>query len=122
MTLNSILDFFMNSAHAATGGLTGGAAPPPGAGGFNLLIIMLIFLGAMYLMIWRPQSKRAKEQRDLINSVAKGDEVVTIGGLLGRVNKVTDTYITLGVTDTVEVIFQKSAVSTILPKGTLKSI
>lgn len=123
MTFTSILDFFMSSAHAATaGGMTAGANPPPGAGNFNLFIIMLIFLGAMYFMIWRPQSKRAKEQRDLIKSIAKGDEVVTIGGLMGRVNKVTDTYIVLSVSDTVEVTFQKAAVSTILPKGTLKSI
>jgi preprotein translocase subunit YajC len=118
MALNSILDFFVSSAYAA--GPSG--APQQAGGGFNMLILMAIFIGAMYFMILRPQSKRAKEQRDLISSLAKGDEVVTIGGLAGRINKLTDAYVVLGISDNVEIVFQKNAIATVLPKGTLKSI
>lgn len=120
MTFNAILDFFMSSAYAASAAPAANA--PQQGGGLNFFFIMLLVLAGMYLMVIRPQNKRAKEQRNLIGSVAKGDEVVTIGGLMGRINKVSDTYIKLEIADNMEVTLQKSAISTILPKGTLKSI
>ena len=80
------------------------------------------FLVVFYLMIWRPQSKRAKEHKNLISGLQKGDEVVTTGGIAGRITKVADEFIVLEVTDTVELNIQKQAVVAALPKGTLKAI
>lgn len=91
-------------------------------GGPSLLIMVAVFFAFMYFTIWRPQSKRAKQQRDLITSLAKGDEVMTAGGLLGKVTKLTDQYIGLSVSNNVEIFMQKSSIVTVLPKGTLKSI
>jgi preprotein translocase subunit YajC len=76
----------------------------------------------MYFMMWRPQSKRAKEQQQLLGSLSKGDEVVTAGGLLGRITKVTDQYISLSIANNVDITLQKSSVTNVLPKGTLKTI
>jgi len=70
----------------------------------------------------RPQSKRAKEHRNLIGGLAKGDEVVTAGGILGRISKISDAYITLALTDNVEILVQKSSIVNALPKGTLKTL
>ncbi len=116
--INTILDFFITSAHAdpAVGG------PQQAGGSFSLLIIMAVFVVFMYLTIWRPQSKRAKEHKDLIMSLAKGDEVVTAGGILGKVSKIGDTYMVLSVSDNVEITVQKSSIGNVLPKGTLKSV
>jgi len=72
--------------------------------------------------LWRPQSKRAKEHKNLLGGLQKGSEVVTSGGLLGRVTKVTDEFIVMKVADGVELPVQKAAVAAELPKGTIKSI
>ena len=76
----------------------------------------------MYLIIFRPQSKRAKAQKALESSITKGDEVMTAGGLLGKVIKVNDDYVLLEVTDKVELKMQKSSIVAALPKGTLAQI
>ncbi len=73
-------------------------------------------------MIWRPQAKRAKEHKSLVGGLQKGDEVVTTGGIAGRISKVTDEFIVLEVSDTVELNIQRQAVVAALPKGTLKAI
>ena len=75
-----------------------------------------------YLILWRPQTKRAKEHRELIGGVSKGDEVMTSGGLLGKVTKVSDDYIAILVAEKVELKVQKSSVSAVLPKGTINQI
>ena len=75
-----------------------------------------------YLMLWRPQSKRAKEHRELVSGLGKGDEVLTSGGILGKVTNVTDEYVTVEVAEGVQLNLQKSAVAAALPKGTIKSI
>ncbi len=80
------------------------------------------FLVIFYLMIWRPQAKRAKEQKNLLGSLQKGDEVVTTGGIAGKITKVSDAFVVLEVSDTVEMKFQKGAIAATLPKGTLKAI
>ena len=121
--MNSLLDFFITSAHAAAP--TGGGAPvvgPQQGGNFSMLIVMVVFVGFMYLTVWRPQSKRAKEHKDLLNSLSPGDEVVTAGGIVGKVNKLADSYIVISVADNVNITMQKSSISTVLPKGTLKSV
>lgn len=118
--LNTITDFFISSAHADTVTTATAGQPQPSNVPFMLMIVGLVFF--MYFFVWRPQSKRAKEQRDLMSSLAKGDEVVTAGGILGKIAKVTDSYIVLALADNVEITIQKSSVVSALPKGTLKSI
>jgi preprotein translocase subunit YajC len=120
MAIENLLNFFISSAHAAAP--LGNVPPPPGAGNFQLLIMLVIFLLFLYFTVWRPQSKRAKEHTSLLGSLAKGDEVVTAGGILGKVSKVSQSYIVLAVADNVEMTVQKSSISSVLPKGTMKSV
>lgn len=107
----------ISTAYAATG--TPGATPEN-----NIASLLLIvgFVVIFYFMLWRPQAKRAKEQRNLIANLAKGDEVVTSGGLIGKITKLTDDFIVLAVTDTMEIKMQRNAVIAVLPKGTMKAI
>ncbi|MER1967719.1 preprotein translocase subunit YajC [Castellaniella sp. GW247-6E4] len=99
------------------------------AGGENALMgmlpIILMFVILYFLMI-RPQMKRQKEHRNMVAALAKGDEVITSGGLLGKVTKVGDNYLTLEIGQAgdkvIESIVQRTAVTTILPKGTIKSL
>ena len=86
------------------------------------IIMLAILFGGMYFLMIRPQSKRAKEHSNLLASLAKGDEVVTTGGLVGKVNKVLDQFLILVVADGVEVTVQKQAVTFVLQKGTIKSL
>ncbi|MBC54684.1 MAG: preprotein translocase subunit YajC [Gammaproteobacteria bacterium] len=109
------MDFLISSAHAQQ------AASPQGGAMFNLLFIGGMFL-LFYLILWRPQAKRAKEHRELVGGLSKGDEVLTSGGILGRITKVSDDYVTVEVAEGVEVNLQKSAIGAALPKGTIKSI
>ena len=98
-------------------------APAGGADGsmMNILFIVLMFVIIYFLMI-RPQMKRAKEQRAMIEALQKGDEVITAGGVLGRISKLGEAYVTVEIAPNTEVSVQKAAVQTVLPKGTLKSI
>jgi len=113
-----MLNFFVSNAYADA------AAPAAGqqGGGMSLVIMFVFLIFFMYFMMWRPQSKRAKEQQQLLSSLSKGDEVVTTGGLLGSITKVTDQYISLSIANNVDITLQKSSVASVLPKGTLKSI
>ena len=112
------MSFFISSAFAD--GAAPAAAAPMG-GGFEW-IFLVGFLVIFYLMIWRPQAKRAKEQKALLGNLQKGDEVVTTGGIAGKITKVTDAFVVIEVSDTVELKIQKGAVAATLPKGTLKAI
>lgn len=86
-------------------------------------ILMLAAFGFIfYFLIWRPQNKRAKQQRDLIASLQKGDEVITAGGILGRIQRVKDDFLVLVISEGTEVFVQKQAISGTLPKGTMKDI
>lgn len=87
----------------------------------SFLPIILMF-AVMYFLMIRPQMKRQKEQKAMMAALAKGDEVVTSGGMLGRVSRVTDAYVTLEIASNTEIVIQKAAVVTLLPKGTIKSI
>lgn len=115
--LPDIMGFFVTNAYADTA-----AAAPQQGGGFSLLIMTGFFVLFMYFAMWRPQSKRAKEHRNLIASLASGDEVITAGGILGKISKVTDSYLVLSLADNVQITVQKSSIVSTLPKGTLKSI
>jgi preprotein translocase subunit YajC len=83
--------------------------------------MMVVLFGLMYFMMIRPQMKRQKEHRALISALAKGDEVVTNGGLAGRVEEVGETFVTIEIAPNVKVKLQKGAVQQVLPKGSLKS-
>lgn len=115
--MDQMLSFFVTNAYADTA-----PAAAPQGGGSLFMIMFAVFFVFMYFAVWRPQNRRATEQRNLLSSLAKGDEVITTGGVMGRINKVTDQYIGLALNDTVEIVMQKSAVVSVLPKGTLKSI
>ncbi|MCK5893868.1 MAG: preprotein translocase subunit YajC [Endozoicomonadaceae bacterium] len=91
-------------------------------GGMFQFMMLGVFFLIFWLLIWRPQNKRAKEHKSLMNDLSKGDEVATSGGILGRIVSVTDDYVTLQVTHNMELSFQKSSVVAALPKGTIKAI
>lgn len=116
--VQDILGFFVSNAYAD---VAAPAAPQQG-GGFSLVIMTGIFILFMYFAMWRPQSKRAKEHREVLNALAKGDEVITAGGILGKISKISDNYVVLTLADNVDVTIQKSSIANALPKGTLKSI
>lgn len=98
-------------------------AAPAATGGadslLSLLPLVLMFVVLYFIMI-RPQMKRQKEHKAMVEALAKGDEVVTAGGLAGRISKLGDTYLGVEVADGVEVQVQRNAVAQVLPKGTLK--
>ena len=97
------------------------AASPQSGGGMSMIIMMVVLFGLMYFMMIRPQMKRQKEHRTLIAALAKGDEVVTNGGIAGRVEDVGETFLTVEIAANVKVRVQKGAVQQVLPKGSLKS-
>ena len=98
---------------------TGGSS-----GGFDMLgmlPIVLMFVVLYFLMI-RPQMKRAKEHKSMIEALQKGDEIVTAGGVVGRVVKVDESYVALQVAENVEIMVQRPSVQVVLPKGTIKAL
>ena len=100
-----------------------GAAAPQGLGGqYGSLLLMAVLFAAFYFILIRPQAKRAKEHKAMIAALAKGDEVVAAGGVLGRVTNLGDTYVTVGIAEGVEIKVQRQAIQTVLPKGTIKSV
>ena len=112
------MSFFISDA-LADGAAAAGAAQP-GGGLLGMLPLLLIFV-LFYFMLIRPQAKRTKEHKNMVETLAKGDEVVTNGGLLGRVTDVGENFLTVKVADGVEVKVQKQSVSALVPKGTIKS-
>ena len=107
--MEQILSIFVSNAYADP---IGTAAQQ--GGGVSFIIMLVIFFLFFYLVIWRPQNKRAKEQQSLMNSLAKGDEVLTAGGMLGRISKMSDQYVSIGVANNVEIVLKSSVVS-VLP-------
>ena len=97
-------------------------AGAPGMGVMGQVIFFAGFILIFYFLIWRPQSKRAKEHKALMAGLNKGDEVVTSGGVAGKITKVSDDFIVVEIADNVEIKVQKVAVAAALPKGTLKDI
>jgi preprotein translocase subunit YajC len=97
------------------------SAPSGDPGFISLLPIVLMFVLLYFLMI-RPQMKRAKETKSMIEALQKGDEVITAGGVLGRITKISDAYISLEIAPNMEISVQKAAVQLLLPKGTLKTL
>jgi len=106
------MDFFIASAYAQD------ASPQGGLLSFLPLIVIFV---VFYFLLIRPQMKRAKEHRQLLSQLATGDEVVSNGGLLGKITHVGDSFVTLELADNVKVKLQKQAVASVMPKGTIKS-
>lgn len=104
---------FISNAYAQAAG----AAPESSLMSFLPIILMFVVL---YFVMIRPQMKRQKEQKSMLDALAKGDEVITAGGIAGKVTKVTDAFVSVEVSNGVDIQIQKSAVTTLLPKGTLK--
>ena len=98
----------------ASGGASGG--------GIESMILIVLMFGVLYFLMIRPQMKRAKEHKSMIDALQKGDEVVTSGGVIGRISKINENYVTLEVSDKVEILVQRPAVQLVLPKGTIKNI
>lgn len=110
----SLSNLFISNAYAQDA-----AAQPGGIMSFLPLFALIV---VFYFLILRPQQKRAREQKSMIEALQKGDEVVTVGGQLGRISKIGESYLGLEIAENVTVQIQKSAVQTVLPKGTIKSI
>ena len=103
---------FISNAYAASG---------PASDLMSFLPLVVIFV-LFFFMIIRPQMKQAKVQREMIAAMQKGDEVVTSGGIVGKITKVTEAFVTIEISAGTEIIVQKQAIQTALPKGTIKSI
>lgn len=111
----NLLDLLISPAFAQT-------APTTGGGGMlSTLLFPIILIGVMYLLMIRPQMKRAKEHRAMLEKLGNGDEVITNGGIAGTVREIGDSFITVEIADNVRVRLQKGAIANVLPKGTLKS-
>ena len=111
------MSWLIPEAHAAAGGGAPGGAP----GGVEM-ILLIVMMVVFYFFLIRPQQKRAKEHKNLVNNLSKGDEVVTSGGILGKVTKVTDEFVVVEISNNLEIKLQKQSVQATLPKGTIKSI
>ncbi len=96
------------------------AAAPEG--GITQILIIVVMFGVLYFLMIRPQMKRAKEHKAMVDGLQKGDEVITAGGILGRVTRVDDQYATVAIAANVEIQMQRTAVQVVLPKGTIKTI
>lgn len=109
------MDFLIATAHAQPQG--GGGEP----GGLMSFLPLILIFAVFYFLLIRPQMKRAKEHKNLVAGLDKGDEVVTNGGLLGRIVDLDDTFVTLELAENVQIKLQRQAVASVMPKGTFKS-
>ncbi len=100
------------------------AAPTAGGAESSLMsfLPLILMFAVLYFIMIRPQMKRQKEHRNMLAAMAKGDEVIISGGIVGKVTKVNEAYVGVEIADGTEVTVQKSSVTTILPKGTIKSL
>jgi preprotein translocase subunit YajC len=96
------------------------AGAPSASGQIAPLLMIVVFIGIFYFLLIRPQQKKAKEHQTLISQLAVGNEVVTSGGILGRITEVGDSFVTLEIAEGVRIKVQKGQVTSLMPKGTLK--
>lgn len=104
----------ISTAHAQA------AAAPGGAGGMSQILILVVFVAVFYFLLIRPQQKRAKEHQAMLAKLATGDEVVTAGGIVGRVAEVGDSFVVVEIADNVRIKVQRAQITSLLPKGTYK--
>ncbi len=110
----SLLDFLIPTAYAQSAG-----GQPQG--GFGMLVFPVILIAIMYFLMIRPQMKRQKEHKAMLDKLNRGDEVITSGGVAGTITDIGDNFVTVEIADNVRVRVQKGAIGNVLPKGTLKS-
>jgi preprotein translocase subunit YajC len=116
----SMLSLFgIADALATTTTTAPGARPESGI--WSMLPMLIIFVLVFYFLLIRPQTKRAKEHRKLIDSLTTGDEVLTTGGVIGKIVRLEDDFVVLNVATNVDITLQKGAIAAVLPKGTMKS-
>ena len=108
-----MLDFFINNAWAAD------ASPQ---GGIISMLPLFILFAVFWFFLIRPQMKQAKEHKTMVDAAAKGDEIVTNGGMLGKIKEIGDNFVVLEIAKEVEVKIQKNAISATMPKGTIKTL
>ena len=108
------MSFFISDALAQ-----GAAAAPEGPGALGALLPFIILFIVFYFFLIRPQSKRAKEHKNLVQALAKGDEVVTNGGMMGVITDVADDFVAIEIAEGVIIKVQKSFIASMLPKGTM---
>ena len=106
---------FISPAYAQASGASPG-------GDIMTFLPMIAIVVVFYFLLIRPQQKRAKETKAMLQALQKGDEVVTAGGIVGKISKLSDTYANVEIAPGVEITLQRSAISLLLPKGTLKSL
>jgi preprotein translocase subunit YajC len=114
--MESVLNFFIDSASAQA---AGGSAT---GGGLSALLFPIGLIVVFYFLLIRPQQKKQKEHRQMVETLGAGDEVVTGGGVLGKVTEVGEQFVVVEVADNVAIKVQKHTIATVLPKGTLKSV
>ena len=112
------MSLFISQAHAAAEG-----APADG-GGMQMIFMLVVFAAIFYFMIYRPQARRTKEHKNLMDNIGKNDEVLTTGGLIGRVAKISadSEYVQVELNENNTILIKKDFITAVLPKGTLKSI
>lgn len=110
----NLLDLLIAPAHAA-------AAPAAGGSLLSALMFPLLLIAIMYFLLIRPQMKRNKEHKAMVEKLSVGDEVITGGGIAGTVRSIGDSFVTVEIAERVEIRVQKGAIGNVLPKGTLKS-
>ncbi|MFQ6370401.1 preprotein translocase subunit YajC [Shewanella sp. YIC-542] len=109
---------FISNAYASAG------TPPQSGGTMELVFMLVIFALIFYFMIFRPQSKRVKEHKNLMASLGKGDEVLTSGGLVGKIAKIADDndYVLISLNDDTQITIKKDYIAAVLPKGSMQSL
>ena len=110
------MDFLINTAYAQAAG-----GPASGPNWLNTLLLPGLLLVVFYFLLIRPQSKRAKDQREMLSKIAVGDEIASTGGILGKVTEVGDQFLSVEIAAGVNIKLQKFQVAQVLPKGTVKS-
>lgn len=123
------MSLFITNAYAAgdaavqaTTGAAGTAAVHPANSMMSTVLFLVVFIGLFYFLFIRPQNKRAKEHRNLLDSLGNGDEVVTGGGLMGKIQMIQENIVDLEIAQNVVIKIQRSSIVNVLPKGTIKSI
>jgi preprotein translocase subunit YajC len=107
------MDFFISNAYAQ--------ADAAAQGGLMSFLPLIVIFAVFYFMLIRPQMKRSKEHKQLVSQLSKGDEVITNGGLLGKITDVSESFVTLELADNLQIKLQRHAVANVMPKGTIKS-
>ncbi|MGH8129017.1 MAG: preprotein translocase subunit YajC [Gammaproteobacteria bacterium] len=110
------MHFLISDAWAAGGGGT----PAAGGSSWTFILLMVVLFVGFYFLLIRPQQKRQKQHRQMVEQIGTGDEVVTNGGMLGRVTELGEQFVGIEVSKGVEIRVQKNAIGTVLPKGTIK--